>query len=161
MKNKNIAIISMLSAVAIVINFVENWFIPPVGFGIRFGLANVISLISLFLFGPKSMIVVVMLRLTLGNLLKGTIFGTPFIISASGLILSSIIIFVLYKLKSSIIFISFMSSVFHTTGQVIAVSILYSQINILAILPLLIIFSLATGMLTGYISSLIIKRFKK
>jgi len=160
MKTSKVVLVALLAAIAVVINLIENWFIPPVGFGIRFGIANVVSLVTLKKFGLKEMSLVVLLRLTLGNLLKGQIFGTPFWISASGLILSTIVIVILDRLNSSIMFTSMMSAFFHTIGQVIAVSILYNQVNILMLLPLLIIGSLATGVLTGLISKKCIERIK-
>lgn len=160
MKTNKLVIVAILSAVAVVVNLIENWFIPPVAFGIRFGIANIVSLVVLKKFGIKEMTLVVILRLTIGNLLKGQIFGTPFWISTGGLILSSIIIVILDKLNASIMFTSMMSALFHTTGQVIAVCILYDQVNIIAMLPVLIIGSVATGVLTGIISRKVIERVK-
>ena len=158
--NKRYAYVAILCSLAIVINLIENLFIPPLAFGIRFGLANVVSLIALKTLGIKEMGLVVLLRLTLGNLIKGTIFGTPFWISSLGLILSSLCILVLDRLKASIYFTSMMSSIFHTLGQLIVVCILYNQINVMALLPILIVSSLGTGVLTGIISDRVLKRIE-
>ncbi len=157
-RTKRYAFIGVLAALAVVVNLIENWFIPPVGFGIRFGLANIVSLVALKKFGLKEMSLVVLLRLTLGNLLKGTIFGTPFWISASGLLLSSIVIIVLDKLKCSITFTSMMSAFSHTFGQLLAVVMLYEQVNIIVLLPVLVVGSLGTGVLTGLITSQVVRR---
>lgn len=159
-KTKRYSYVAILCSLAIVINLVENWFIPPLAFGIRFGLANIISLVTIKLFGIKEMSLVVLLRLTLGNLLKGTIYGTPFWISAAGLLLSTMIILVLNRLNSSILFTSMMSSIFHTLGQLIVVTLIYNQINIMLLLPMLIVFSLASGVLTGIITKEVLKRVK-
>lgn len=157
---KKYSYLAVLSALAIVINLIENWFIPPLAFGIRFGLANIISLITLKMFGVKEMGLIVLLRLTLGNLLKGTIFGTPFWISSAGLLLSSFIILILHKLNSSILFTSMMSSVFHTFGQLIAVTLIYNQVNVILLMPILVLSSLATGVLTGVLTKEVLKRVK-
>lgn len=159
-KTQRYSRLAIYCALAIVINLVENMFLPPLYFGIRFGLANIVSIVSLKKMGLKDMCIVVFLRLTLGNLLKGTIFGTPFIISSLGLLLSSIIIVILDKLNSSVLFTSMISSVFHTLGQLIAVCFIYSSVNMVVILPVLVISSLATGILTGYISTYLLKRIK-
>ena len=150
--------LAIFSALAIVINIVENLFIPPFYFGIRFGLANIISLITLKKMSIKDMGIVVLLRLTLGNIFKGTIFGTTFWISSLGIIFSSMIIIILDKFDSSIVFTSMMSSIFHTLGQLIVVCYIYDEINIMMILPVLIVSSLATGVITGYITKEILKR---
>ena len=143
---------------AIVINLIENIFIPPLTFGIRFGLANIISLVSLKILGKREMGFIILVRLTLGNILKGTIFGTPFLISAAGLLLSSLGILICEKFHCSVIFTSMMSSILHSGGQMLAVCFIYDQVNIIAILPLLIIGSLVSGVLTGTISHTIIQR---
>lgn len=157
-KTKEYLYLTMLAALAIVINIIENLFIPPLAFGIRFGLANIVSIITIKLFNTKKLLFVIIIRILLANLIKGTIFGTSFWISTSGIILSTIILIILNKLKASILFTSMMSSIFHSIGQMIVVVILYNQINIANILPILIIFSLATGILTGIISNLVLKR---
>ena len=159
-KNKRYAYIAILCSLAIVINLIENLFIPPIAFGIRFGLANIVSLVALKTLGVKEMGLVILLRLTLGNLIKGTIFGTPFLISSLGIIFSSVVILLLDKLKASISFTSMMSSIAHTFGQLIVVCIIYNQINVIAILPLLIVSSLATGAFTGIITNKVLKRIK-
>lgn len=150
--------LAIFSALAIVINIVENLFIPPFYFGIRFGIANIVSLLVLKKMGVLDLCIVVLLRLTLGNLLKGSIFGIPFWISSGGIILSTIIIIILNKLNSSILFTSMMSSIFHTFGQVLVVCFIYNSINLLALLPTLIITSLATGVITGILTKEILKR---
>lgn len=158
---KRYSTLAILCSLAVVINLIENLFIPPLSFGIRFGLANIISLITLKKMGFKDMCLVVLLRLTLGNLLKGTIFGTPFWISSLGIIFSSIVIVILDKINSSIMFTSMMSSIFHTLGQLIVVCIIYNQVNIFVIFPMLIITSLASGIITGLISIEVLKRINQ
>ena len=159
MKNsRKSATVAVLASLSIVINLIENMFIPPLTFGIRFGLANIISLVALKIFGKREMYLIVLIRMTLGNLLKGTIFGTPFIISASGLLLSSIVIIICDCFDHSVIFTSLMSSVSHSFGQMLAVCFLYNQVNIIAILPVLVVGSLATGILTGLISKAVVER---
>ena len=106
------------------------------------------------------MLFVVFIRLTLGNILKGTIFGTPFWISSMGLILSTIAILINHKLNSSLIFTSMISAFFHTLGQTIVVSYLYNEISIMSLFPVLVITSLATGILTAIISKEVLKRLK-
>lgn len=150
----------MFAALAIVINLFESMFIPPVQFGIRFGLANIMALITIKLYGIKEMLIVNGFRLTIGNLLKGIIFGSPFWISFSGIFFSSIAIIVLHKLKSSLLFTSVISAIFHSFGQVLMVMFFYNQANVIALLPILIISSIGTGVLTGVVASESLKRIK-
>ncbi len=160
-KTKRLTYVTMLSALAIVINLVESYFIPPIQFGIRFGLANIISLITIKTLGAKEMLVVNAMRVVIASLLMGTIFGSAFFISFGGVLVSSFIIIALHRLNASLWFTSMMSAIGHSLGQVLVVIYLYHQSAVIAILPILAISSIATGLLTGIISKECIKRAKR
>ena len=160
-KTKRLTYVTMLSALAIVINLVESYFIPPIQFGIRFGLANIIALITIEVLGTKEMIIVNAMRVTIGSLLRGVIFGTTFFISFGGVLLSSIVIIMMHKMKASMWFISMMSAIAHSLGQVIVVIFFYEQAGVFALFPILSISSVATGFLTGFIANECIRRVKK
>ena len=160
-KVRRLTYVTMLSALAIVINLVESYFIPPIQFGIRFGLANIIALITIEILGTKEMIIVNVMRVTIGSLLRGVIFGTTFFISFGGVLLSTIIIVIMHKIKASLWFTSMMSAIFHSLGQVLVVMFIYRQEAVIAILPLLAVSSIATGILTGFIANECVKRYKR
>lgn len=159
-KTLTFSYVTMLSAMAIIINIVESIFIPPLQFGIRFGLANIVSLITIYLFGIKEMLIVNSMRLIVANILKGMIFSSTFWISGTGIVLSSLFLVVFYFMKSSLFFESIMSALAHSFGQLIAVSFLYNNVNMFSIFPLLTFSSIATGMLTGYIAKMVLTRIK-
>lgn len=159
-KTRKLTYITMLCALAIVINIIENSFIPELPLGIRFGLANIISLITINLFTNKDMVIVNIMRVLLGNLITGTIFGTRFFIALGGILLSSISLIITKKLNSSISFSSMVSSFFHTIGQIIVVCFIYNTAYMLTAIPIYIISSIGTGVLTGVIASSVIKRVK-
>lgn len=160
-KVRRLTYVTMLSALAIVINLIESYFIPPIQFGIRFGLANIIALITIEILGTKEMIIVNAMRVTIGSLLRGVIFGTTFFISFGGVLLSTIIIVIMHKIKASLWFTSMMSAIFHSLGQVLVVMFIYRQEAVIAILPLLAVSSIATGILTGFIANECVKRYKR
>ena len=159
-KIKRTAYVSMLLALAIALNIAENMFIPEMPFGIRFGLANIISLITINLFSQKEMLLVNVLRVFIANLICGTIFGTRFFIGLGGIILSSISLLITNKLKCSTIFMSIVSAFLHTIGQILVVCFIYNTIYMLSAIPLYVISSIGTGILTGIIANLVLKRIK-
>ncbi len=159
-KTKKISYVAILSALAIVINLFESAFIPPIQFGIRFGLANIIALITIELFGYKELIFVNGMRVTIGSLLRGMIFGTQFWISFMGVVLSTIVIMICHRFKTSLLFMSVMSAIAHTLGQVLMVMVLYSQVMIASLFPLLAISSVATGILTGFVAKECLRRVR-
>ena len=158
-KTQHLVYIGLLATMAIVINLVECYFIPPIHFGIRLGLANIIALITVVMMGPKELIYFNILRVMLGGLLRGIIFGASFWISLGGIILSSVVL-ILCRQRTSIYFMSIISAIAHTTGQVLVVSVIYSEIGIASLLPLLIIVSMISGWITGFIAIECIKRVR-
>lgn len=159
-KTRELAYVTMLSALAIVINIFENSFIPELPMGIRFGLANIMALVTINILSKKDMLVVNIMRVTLGNLIGGTIFGTRFFIALGGIILSSISLIITNKLKCSVVFSSIVSAFFHTLGQIIVVCIIYGTTYMLSAIPLYIVSSVGTGILTGIIANAVLKRVR-
>ncbi len=150
---KKFVYVTLLAAMAISINVLESTFIPAMPFGIRFGLANIIALITIEMFGVKEMLIVNAMRVVIGSLLRGTIFGSTFWISLGGVCISSLVIIICKKLlKLPIISTSMLSAIGHSVGQVLMVSFIYTQTSMVAIIPYLLISAIPTGILTGYVS---------
>lgn len=158
MKTKRFVYLTLLSAMAITLNILESILIGPIFMNLRIGLANIIALITLFMLGPKDMIIVNFMRVFIGNLLRGLIFGSTFWISLAGVTLSSIILLLCYHLKSSIVFTSILSSIGHSAGQVLMVMFIYQQVGMAITLPYLLIFSIPTGILTGFVAKAALSR---
>lgn len=159
-KTRRFTILAMLGALAATLNIIESIFIPPLQFGIRFGLANILAMITISLFGIKETMSVNALRVVVGNLLKGSLFATNFWISASGVLLSTLCLALAKKMKTSFLFMSVFSSLAHSIGQLLMVIMLYSQVGIFSLLPLLLISSLGTGLLTGSIAQACLRRIR-
>ncbi len=158
MKTKHFVYLTLLSAMAITLNIMESILIGPIFMSLRIGLANIIALITLFMLGPKDMIIVNIMRVFIGNLLRGLIFGSTFWISLAGVTLSSIILLICYRLRSSIVFTSILSSIGHSVGQVLMVMFIYNQAGMAITLPYLLIFSIPTGILTGFVAKAALSR---
>ena len=159
-KTKKLTYVTMLIALAIVINVAENAFLPELPLGIRFGLANIIALIAINLFSYKEMTTINIMRVVLANLITGTIFGTKFFIALGGIILSSIALIILKKLKCSIVFSSIISALAHMIGQILVVSFIYGTLNMFLAFPLYIVSAVGTGVLTGIIANEVLKRVR-
>ena len=159
---KKMMYITMLSAMAIIINIFESTYLPIFPLGIRFGLANIIALITIELFDVKEMICVNLMRVVIGNLLRGLIFGQTFWISLSGVVLSSIVLIICKKLiKLPILSTSMLSAIGHSTGQVLMVMLFYKQQGMLAVLPYLFLSAIPTGILTGMVANSALHLLKK
>ena len=159
-KNRRFTYLALLSAVAIVLNLLESIYIGPIFGVLRLGLANIAALLALKLMGRREMIIVNVMRVVIGNLLRGTIFSSTFWISSGGVILSSLVMLGMDKLDSSLLFTSIIGSVAHSSGQVLIVSFLYRQAGMAAILPYLLLGSIPTGILIGTVAKLVLTRIR-
>ena len=159
-KTRNMTMITMLIALSIVFHMVESMVPVPVPIpGFRLGLANIVGLIALYLFGARIMLEVNFMRVVLASLLRGTLFGTGFWLSLCGVALSTMAgICAKKKTGMSIYGVSVISSVFHSIGQVMAVTFIYQQFFMQAILPLLTLLAVPTGLLIAYIAKAVLKR---
>ena len=159
-KNRRFTYLALLSAVAIALNLLESIYIGPIFGVLRLGLANIAALLALKIMGRKEMIIVNVMRVVIGNLLRGTIFSSTFWISSGGVILSSLVMLGMDKLDSSLLFTSIIGSIAHSTGQVLIVSFLYRQAGMAAILPYLLLGSIPTGILIGTVAKLVLTRIR-
>lgn len=155
--------LSMFLAMAVVLNLVETFipffsgYIP----GLKLGLANTIILFVLFTYGFKDAVYISILRVILVGVLRTGIFSVAFFLSLSGAICSILVMGLLKKVKIfSVIGVSIVGSIFHSLGQVLVASLLLKNDAVLYYLPLLLLFSIPTGIFVGFVSKEIVNRFK-
>lgn len=160
-ETKHFVYLALLSAMAITLSIIESVYIGPFLFGIlRIGLANIVALITIKLLGVRDMIIVNAMRVVISSLMRGMIFGSTFWISMGGVVLSSIVLIILDKLHSSLMFTSVLSAIAHSAGQVVIVMLFYMQPGIAILLPYLLLGSIPMGILTGTVAHLVLKRIK-
>jgi heptaprenyl diphosphate synthase len=159
-KNRRFSYLALLSAVAITLNLLESIYIGPIFGVLRLGLANIAALLALKMLGRREMLIVNVMRVVIGNLLRGTVFGSTFWISSGGVVLSSLVMILLDKMDASLLFTSICGSIAHSSGQVVIVSFLYHQAGMAAILPYLLLGSIPTGILIGIVARLVLKHIR-
>lgn len=159
-KTQKMTTITMLVALSIIFHMVESMIPVPVPIpGFRLGLANIVGLLALYMFGTKSMLSINILRVVLASLLRGVIFGTGFWLSLSGVLISSVLCILAKRhTNMSIYGVSVIGSVFHSIGQVLAVTFIYQQFFMQAILPLLTLLAIPTGLLIAFIAQQVLQR---
>lgn len=159
MKVQKMALLSVLTAAAIVIAIIES-FIPSIWIpGIKLGLANIVILIILYEIGIIEAVLVNLLRVFLVGLLRGTFLSMGFLMSLTGAILSLgiMILFYLVIRRFSIIAVSVMGSLFHIFGQILIAIIFLGTMSVLYYLPIISISAIVTGILVGIGAKLIIR----
>ena len=129
--------------------------------GVKLGLANVVTLVCLYILGTKVSFAVLIIRIGIASLL----FGQPlsFVFSIFGGLLSFAVIAILKKLfdADNIWAISVFGAFAHNLGQIIAAIIITAQLSVAYYFLFLVISSVVTGVFTGICAQYVIKNFKK
>jgi heptaprenyl diphosphate synthase len=159
---KKLVYLALFISQALVLHYIEH-FIPPLAPGAKLGLANIVTMVTLSVFGFKEAMAVVVIRSVLGPLLGGS--PTSILYSLSGGILSCTIMGVLYfRLPRyfSLYGISTAGAVFHNIGQLLMASLLFNTIGILyTYLPILMVSAVVTGNFIGLVTKYILHFLKK
>ncbi|MFY9114509.1 MAG: Gx transporter family protein [Dethiobacteria bacterium] len=147
--------LAMLLTFAVVIHFVENLIPLPIPVpGAKIGLANIITLLTLLLYGLRSGLVIAAGRSLLGSLLAGGFMGFGFWLSFVASIVSCTIMALFIPLlrrgNITAVSISIIGAVFHNLTQLtVAAVIMQNAVLFQGYFPLLVLVALPTGLLTG------------
>lgn len=128
--------------------------------GVKLGLANAVILLVIYKYSFKDAFSVSVLRVILMGILRTGLFSVTFFFSLSGAVLSVVFMSLFKKTKLSIIGVSVIGSVMHGVGQLIAASFLLKNSAIINYVPVVIIFSIPTGIIVGIIGKEFVKHFK-
>ena len=154
--SRKVAYCGVLTALAMILGYVEmavnfNFAIP----GIKLGLANVISVIGLYILSPGYIFVILISRIMLSGLLFGNMMSITY--SLAGGLLSLVIMVVMKKMKIfSVYGISMAGAVSHNIAQVLVASVYVNNIHVMYYAPVLLIAGVVTGLLIGIISKRVI-----
>lgn len=154
---KSVARMAMMTALAVLLGYVESLFPPPVPVpGIKLGLANAIIILELYTEGTKQMWMVSMLKVILCTVLFGSV--TSFVYSLCGAVVS-LVVMMLAKRTSlfSVMGVSSLGGIFHNLGQLVCAYLFIGKGALLHI-PVLCLCGAACGVMTGFAAQIIIKR---
>ncbi len=163
MSTRKLVFLSLMVSVSIVLSIVESsiavfFFAFP---GIKLGLANIATMVVVYTLGRKAGLTVAVLRIFLVGLIYSGLFTPSFWISLSGGMFALLIIVVLSKSKLSIMTVSVLASLFHMVGQILGAIVIVQTTSLLYYLPYMIIISVPTGLMTGYLAKKIISDFSE
>jgi len=162
MEARQLVLLALLIALSMGLHVVESSMpvVMPMP-GIKLGLANIVTVICLFIFSAKEAIVIVILRLILVGIAAGTLFTPSFWISCGGGLASLIImIFAKGLTKLSPIGISLLGAMSHNLGQLMVVSLIMSSQAVFYYLPWLIVWAIPMGLITGFSAKAAIKALR-
>lgn len=154
-KNLRITKIALFIAMAVALHWTESFIPRPAPF-LRFGLANIITICTLYTFGGPWALFVVISRVVIASALTGSIFTPTFFFSLGGGITAGLIMWWMPKGMFSILGVSVGGAIGHMTAQIVLASLIIKHLSLIHILPLFLLVSLVTGMINGYCAQLIL-----
>lgn len=162
---RKITYLSLLVSLGVVLHVVENWFgVFSVIPGGRLGLANVVALIALEMFGAQEGLWVAVLRSLIGGLLSGTFPGLGFFMGFLGAIAGVLAMGGLLKWKIqafSVIGISIIGAIVNNMTQLLVFYIAVGHLSVFIYLPYLALFGVLAGFIVGFLALLLRSALQK
>lgn len=151
---------AVLTALALALSVAEG--LVPVAIlfplpGLRLGLANLVTVYALCRVGKRDALLILVTRCFLGSLLGGNLSALAF--SLTGGLLAYLVMLLLLRFPGLSLFgVSVGGAAAHNTGQILAAIAVLGSTAPLLYLPPLLLASLATGAVTGAVSTLLVHR---
>lgn len=153
MNIKKMIHLAMLTSVGLGLHIIESMIPNPfTAFapGAKLGLANIVGLITLAIYGVKNALAVNLLRSFIGGVASGVVIST--IYSMSGAFVSTLLMWIIYKFFRkyfSLIGVSVFGALGHNIAQLTVAGIIIRNPKIFAYLPVLTLTSIFTGIFIG------------
>ena len=161
MKTKKLALMALLTAIALTIFMVEAQIPPLVPLpGVKIGLSNIVTVFAVFALGPKEAASILFCRIFLGSIFAGNF--SSILYSAAGGFCAIGVTIALRKLLSmkqlSRPTFQAMGEIGHSVGQMAMAVMITRTPSIAVYLPILIAISIVTGTFTGLCAQILVNR---
>ncbi|MBU5337376.1 Gx transporter family protein [Intestinibacter bartlettii] len=154
MKTKKMVFLGLMVGYSLILYILETYIPNPfiVFFpGAKLGLTNIVTLISLLIFGFKETFIIVTVRVILSSIFAGPM--SYLLFSIGGAYLSLILMYLVSRIKGfSTIGVSIVGAIGHNIGQLLVASILVENLLMITYLPFMLVTSLVTGFFVGLVS---------
>lgn len=151
MTARRLAYIALFTAIALVMHVLESALPPLLPFapGAKMGLANVVSLIALFVLGAPDAYAVLIARCLLGSMFGGNVWSLSYALPAgiASLAVETVLVKTAFP-RVSLTTVGFAGALMHNAVQ-LAVASLQVGTNLIAMLPAFLLASLIAGLFTG------------
>jgi len=156
--------LALFTALAVAVHALEVLLPTPLPW-FRLGLANVLTLVALLLYGGRAAWTVSLSRVGLGSLVLGRLFGPGFWLALSGAICATAAMVLAWRWLQrwfGPVGISVLGAVAHVCGQLlIAWLLLVRHAGLWQMFPIFLLVATLTGLLTGWLASLLLERLRQ
>ena len=162
MKTKKLTLLALLSAIALTIFVIELQIPPLVPIpGVKLGLANIVTVFTVFAFRGRDGAAVLAVRVFLGAVFAGN-FSTIFYSAAGGALAIFVTIALKRLLTNKQLWVAgALGAVAHSIGQMAMAVALTATPGLVVYLPVMIVCSIITGIFTGLCAQFVLIRGEK
>ena len=162
MNIRRITRMALLTAIALTIFVAEAQIPAPVPiYGVKLGLANIVTVWAVFLLGPADAAMILLARVVLGSLITGQ--GMTLFYSLGGGVCCYLVMLAVYRLltRRQIWVCSVLGAMAHNAGQIAVAVALTRTPAVAAYLPVLLVSGILTGLFTGLCAQFLHERMRK
>jgi len=153
--------LALFIALAVSLHILESLLPSPIPW-LRLGLANIMTLSALYLYDGRAAWTVSLARVGIGALLLGRLFSPGFWLALTGTIIATSVMIIVHRICGrhlSPVGVSAAGAAGHALGQVLAARLLIIQHEaIWQIAPLFLFFTVFSGVLTGWLATVLLQR---
>ena len=155
--------LSLLISIGLVLFIIESFIPFPIPW-MKLGIANIVSIIALYIYGIKDALIVAFFRVIIGSLIKGMLFNPIFIV-AMGSVVTAVLVMGFVKSY----FYRFFSTVgvsiwgafsYNIVQMVIFYFLIFKKPEIFNLIPFFLIITPVTGFITGFVALIVIEKGK-
>ena len=158
MSNSKLTKIALLSSLCLIFGYIES-LLPPLFLpGIKIGISNIVLIFAVYKLNKSSAFFIMVIKVLVSSLLFSGM--NTFFYSLAGGIFSLVVMMLLKNRYFSVIGVSILGGVFHNIGQQLVAALMLGK-NALYYFPVLLIFGAVMGLLTGIVSTSVLKHTKK
>lgn len=153
---RRVAIFGISAALALALSFFES-LLPPlfaIHPGLKLGLSNVVTMTCAATFGAPCAIAVAVMKGVFAGLTRGFV---AMVMSLAGGLLSTLVVWLLLKLRLGYLVISVLGAVMHNMAQLAVCAVIVSNFGVFIYAPVLAGFAIVAGCITGSILCLLSK----
>ena len=161
-KTRKLTLMALLTAIALTIFVIENQIPAPVPIpGVKLGLANIITLITMKLLGKKEAGAVLLVRILMGAMFAGS--PSTLLFSAAGGLLAYLVMCMTVDHfgENQLWIVSALAGLAHNAGQLLACVLVVRTPGVFAYAPILAASGVITGVFTGFAAQYLLKALKK
>lgn len=161
-KTKKMAFMALLTAIALGIFALEAQLPAPVPVpGVKLGLANVVTLVAIYILGRGEAAAVLLMRVLLGALFAGS--PSTLLFSAAGGVLAYALMCALTVCisRERLYVTSALAAVGHNVGQLLACQFVVHTPGLWGYFPILAASGIITGLFTGFAAKYLLRALDK